>query len=222
MLPKFQLKKSTFVYIDGLNLYYRIKKTPFRWLNLDKFVKACLDQNKHDIQKIKFFTARTKKSVDGPGQNTRQDLYLQAVQTLPNLEIVWGQFKKRQVRGFLCNSQGHETTKKVLVSKFEEKKSDVNIATHMIEDGYQEKYECMVLISNDTDLTTPLISIKRNLKKRVVVVSPYETVHADLRKSSHYAKRIKTNDIFEKSQFPLKMKTPKGEIHCPKSWLLHD
>ncbi len=47
------MKKSTFVYIDGFNLYYRLKKIPFKWLNLEKFAKAYLDSKRHDVQKIK-------------------------------------------------------------------------------------------------------------------------------------------------------------------------
>ncbi len=212
------MRKSTFVYIDGFNLYYRLKKTPFKWLNLEKFAKACLDSKRHDIQKIKFFTARVKGDKNDPYREIRQNSYLRAIQTIPNLEIIWGQFKKRTVKGFLCDSRGRETKKKVVVSKFEEKNSDVNIATDMIEDGYRDKYECAVLISNDTDLVTPLLRIKKNLKKLVVVISPYEKVHVDLKKSSHYAKGIKTEDVFQKSQFPFKVKTSKGEIYCPKVW----
>ena len=57
----------------------------------------------------------------------------------------------------------------VIVTKWEEKESDVNIATHLIEDGYDNKYDCAVLISNDTDLKTPLSRIKRKLKKQLVL-----------------------------------------------------
>ena len=212
------MRKSTFVYIDGFNLYYRLKKTSYKWLNLEKFAHACLNPEEHDIRKIKFFTARVKKSTDDPDKTMRQDIYLQAIQTLPNVEIVWGQFKRRTIKGLLCDSKGRETKQKVRVSKFEEKKSDVNIATDMIEDGYRGEYECATLISNDTDLVTPLLRIKHNLKKLVVVVSPYEKIHIELKKASHYAKSIKSDDIFQKSQFPLKINTPKEKIHCPKSW----
>ncbi len=187
-------------------------------MNLEKFAYACLNPKEYNIQKIKFFTARVKKNADDPGKTTRQDLYLQAIQTLPNVEIVWGQFKKRTIKGFLCYSQGLETKQKVIVSKFEEKNSDVNIATDMIEDGYQNKYECAALISNDTDLVTPLLRIKYNLEKLVVVISPYGKVHVDLKKASHYSKGIKNNNIFQKSQFPLKLNVSGRAIHCPREW----
>lgn len=42
------------------------------------------------------------------------------------------------------------------------KKSDVNIATHLVADAYQNKFECAVLLSNDADLTPPLLHIKHN------------------------------------------------------------
>ena len=76
------------------------------------------------------------------------------------------------------------------ISKWEEKESDVNIATHLMEDGYENKYECAVLISNDTDLKTPLLRVKRKLKKTVGIISPYKMTHIELQKSSHFHKTI--------------------------------
>ncbi len=214
------MKKSTFVYIDGFNLYYRIKKTPFKWLNLEKFVEACLRPGEHDIQKIKFFTARVKRDDSDPHKVIRQNTYLRAIETIPNLEIIFGQFKRRTIKGLLCDPNNRKIKKIVTVKRFEEKQSDVNIATDMIADGHQNKHDCVVLISNDTDLVRPLLHIKKNLKKLVVVISPYEQVHNNLKRASHYFKGIKTDSIFKNSQFPSKIKTSRGEIHCPKAWAL--
>ena len=93
-------------------------------------------------------------------------MYLRALHTLPNLKIIFGQFKKRQVRGILCDSEDRKQLKKdiVKIKKWEEKKSDVNIATHLVSDAYQSECECVVLISNDADLTPPLLHIKHKLK----------------------------------------------------------
>ena len=66
----------------------------------------------------------------------------------------------------------------VKIQKWEEKKSDVNIATHLVADAYQNKFECVVLLSNDADLTPPLLHIKYKLKKLVIVISPYEKISA--------------------------------------------
>ena len=103
-------------------------------------------------------------------------MYLRAIRTIPNLETVFGQFKKRHVRGVLCDSEDRKQLNKniVKIQKWEEKKSDVNIATHVVADAYQNKCECAVLISNDADLTPPLLHIKHRIKKLVIVISPYK------------------------------------------------
>ena len=136
------------------------------------------------------------------------------------MEIIFGQFNRRQVKGVIIQSHSGEYIRGsdiVTINKWEEKESDVNIATHLIEDSYEDEYDCAVLISNDTDLRTPLFRIKRKLKKTVGVISPYMRTHIDLQKSSHFHKTISINALTE-CQFPEKMKDKKGEFFCPPKW----
>ena len=210
--------KKTIVYIDGFNLYYRLKNTPYKWLNLQKLSEILLNLKQHNIIKIKYFTAPVKGTVDNPLNITRQHIYLRALKTLPSLQIIFGQFKKRQVTGLKChyeNGEYVEGNELVTISKWEEKESDVNIATHIIADASQ--YDCAVLISNDTDLKTPLRYVKKNLKKHVGIISPRRNIHIELKESSHFQKRI-SNKILEQCQFPEKMKDTKGEFFCPPKW----
>ena len=207
---------KTFIYIDGFNLFYRLKQTPFKWLNLEKLSKFYLKQ--HNIIKIKYFTARVQSTLKDPEKDTRQDVYLRVLKTIPNLEIIFGQFKKRQVTGLKCrydNEQYIETDELVTINKWEEKESDVNIATYIVADAPQ--YDCAVLISNDTDLKTPLKYVKENLKKRIGIISPRRKIHRELENISHFQKRI-SNKILKKCQFPEKMQDAKGEFFCPSKW----
>ena len=146
-------------------------------------------------------------------------MYLRALQTLPNIEIMFGQFKKRQVRGVLCDSEDRKLLNKniVKIKKWEEKMSDVHIATHLVADSYQNKCECAVLISNDADLTPPLLHIKYKLKKLIIVISPYKKMSAELKKSSHFYRAV-SHKVLEQCQFPEKMKDAKGEFFCPPKW----
>ena len=152
-------------------------------------------------------------------KDTRQDIYLRAIKTISNVEIIFGKFKKRQIKGFLCSFSERKRLKKEIVeiSKWEEKKSDVNIATHIVSDAYKNKFDCAVLISNDTDLTPPLLHIKQNLKKLVIIISPYNSIHTDLKKSSHFYKTISLSTL-EQCQFPEKMEDIKGAFFCPPKW----
>lgn len=211
--------KKTVVYIDGFNLYYSLKNTSFKWLDLQRFSTAHLESKKHNITRIKYFTARVQSTLTDPLKDTRQDIYLRAVKTLPDLDIIFGLFKKRQVRGVLCDSEDRKLLNKdiVKIKKWEEKMSDVHIATHLVADAYQNKFECAVLISNDADLTPPLLHIKHKLKKLVIVISPYKKISAELKKSSHFYRAVSPK-VLEQCQFPERMKDAKGEFFCPPKW----
>ena len=209
---------KTIIYIDGFNLYYRLRHTPYRWLNLHKLSKFYLASEGHQILTIKYFTAQVKRKSGDASNIIRQNMYLRVLQTLPDLEIIFGQFKKRQVTGLKChyeNGQYIEGTELVTISKWEEKESDVNIATHIIADTPQ--YDCAVLISNDTDLKTPLNYVKENFKKCVGIISPRRNIHIELKEVSHFQKRI-SNNVLKQCQFPEKMKDDKGEFFCPPKW----
>ena len=210
--------KKTIIYIDGFNLYYRLKDTPYRWLNLQKLSEFYLNPKQHNIIQIKYFTALVKRVSDNNSNIIKQNIYLRAIHTISNLSIIFGQFKKRQVTGLKChleNGRYVESDELVTVSKWEEKESDVNIATHIIADAGQ--YDCAVLISNDTDLKTPLSYVKEVFKKEVGIISPRRNVHIELRSASHFQKRI-SNKVLEQCQFPEKMKDAKGEFFCPPKW----
>ena len=211
--------KKTIIYIDGFNLYYSLKNTSLKWLNLQKISNFYISSEQHKITQIKYFTAQVKRKSDDSSNVIRQNIYLRAIHTIPNLEIIFGQFKKRQVRGVLSDFEDRKKLKKdiVKIKKWEEKKSDVHIATHLVADAYQNNFECAVLISNDADLTPPLLHVKHNLKKLVIVISPYKKINAELKKSSHFYKAISTKAL-EQCQFPEKMKDAKGEFFRPPKW----
>ena len=177
-----------------------------------------MSPDQHKIVTIKYFTALVKGKAEDHSNISRQHRYLRAVNTILNIEIIFGQFKKRQVTGLKCHyedGQYIEGNELVTISKWEEKESDVNIATHIVADASQ--YDCAVLISNDTDLKTPLKYVKENFKKRIGIISPRRNIHIELRDASHFQKRI-SNKVLEQCQFPDKMKDAKGEFFCPPKW----
>ncbi len=55
----------TNIYVDGFNLYYgALKKTPYRWLNLDALFKLLFPKN--NILETKYFTARVSGRPNDP------------------------------------------------------------------------------------------------------------------------------------------------------------
>ena len=80
---------KTIVYVDGFNLYYgSLRGTPCKWLNLQRLGELLLPQN--GIIAIKYFTAKVSARPHDPDQPIRQQTYLRALHTLPNVEIMFG------------------------------------------------------------------------------------------------------------------------------------
>jgi hypothetical protein len=125
----------TYVYIDGFNLYYgAVKGTSFKWLNVRRLCELLLPDSR--IDKVKYFTARVSARKDDPDKPTRQQMYLRALRTLPDLEIIYGSFLSHDVQMPLADPvPGGPRFAKVI--KTEEKGSDVNIAAQLINDAFR-------------------------------------------------------------------------------------
>jgi hypothetical protein len=79
----------THVYVDGFNLYYgALRGTAFKWLDIAEMCRLLLPA--HDIRRIVYCTARVNGRPTDPEQPQRQQAYLRALRTIPNLDIVYG------------------------------------------------------------------------------------------------------------------------------------
>ncbi|MEW6127853.1 MAG: NYN domain-containing protein [Acidobacteriota bacterium] len=126
---------KTNIYVDGFNLYYgALKNTPYKWLDIHSLCRLMLP--KHSIHKIKYFTAQVNARPHDPDQPVRQQTYLRALKTIPNLEIILGHFLSSEVMMLVAGCPPH-APQYIKVVKTEEKGSDVNIATHLLNDGYK-------------------------------------------------------------------------------------
>ena len=207
---------KTIVYVDGFNLYYgAVKGTPYKWLDLLKLCQFLLPKNK--IIKIKYFTALVTPRPNDPGQPNRQQMYLRALGTIPDLEIIYGHFLEHEIMMPMANPpKGGPRTVKVI--KTEEKGSDVNIAAHMIHDGHQARYQVAVIISNNSDLVEPVRIVRQELHIPVGVLNPIpDHPSHELRKTATFVKPIRKG-VLSASQFPARLKDSSGEFHKPASW----
>lgn len=205
----------TIVYVDGFNLYYgAVKDTLSKWLDIHKLCQALLPKNK--IKAIKYFTARVSARPGDPGKPTRQQIYLRALRTLPNLEIIYGHFLEHNVRMPLASSLP-DNPQFVEVVKTEEKDSDVNIAAHLLNDGYKERYQVAVLVTNDSDLVTPIRIVRRELQLPVGILNPHRKPAYALKKTATFIKPIRKGALAS-SQFPDKLSDSQGSFHKPSIW----
>ncbi len=95
-------RPKTNVYIDGFNLYYRaLRGTPYKWLDLSRLCGLALPKN--EIHRIRYFTALVKPRAGDPSQLERQQVYLRALKTIPNLTVHRGHFLESVVSMRLAN-----------------------------------------------------------------------------------------------------------------------
>jgi hypothetical protein len=205
---------KTIVYIDGFNLYYgALKGTPYKWLDLSKLSRFLLPKN--EIIRIKYFTARISARPGDPQQPNRQQAYLRALKTLPNLDIIYGHFLSHKVSMLLAKPTGKQ--KYATVIKTEEKGSDVNLAAHLINDGYQGHYEMAVLVTNDSDLLEPIKIVRESLELPVGLLNPHQKPSRVLVKYASFIKPIRKG-VLAASQFSDVMRDERGAFHKPTKW----
>jgi hypothetical protein len=223
----------TNVYVDAFNVYYGCTKdTPYRWLNLARLCELTLTNN--EINQIKVFTGIVKPRPNDPQQPVRQQIYLRALRTIPNLTIIEGSFliHKRWYPKVEPKPDGN--LEYVQVTCPEEKGSDVNLAAHLLYDAFIDDYEMAVIISNDSDLAEPVRMVKVLLKKKVGILNPqinqeryrkadgtidYTKVRFsnELRRYATFSKPL-AEEALAQSQFPDELTDSVGTFRKPSSW----
>jgi len=213
---------KTNVYIDAFNLYYgALKRTPYRWLDLGKMCQLLLPKNV--VHRIKYFTALVNSRPDHPGSDVRQLAYLRAIRTIPHLSIIKGHYLSHAKWMPTFSSYKHSLCqgtklKYVEVLDTEEKGSDVNLAVHLLNDGYKGDYEVAVVISNDSDLLEPIRIVNDELKLPVGVINPgFPHPSQVLLKTATFLKTIRKG-VLATSQFPPTMNDANGSFHKPPTW----
>ena len=201
------------IYIDGFNLYYgSLRGTGYKWLNPMTMCRLLFPRD--TINKIKYFTARVSARPSDPDQPIRQNTYFRALRTLPEIEIIEGSFLTKEVMMPLANSNPQQY---VRVIKTEEKGSDVNLAVHLLNDGFRRDYELAVMVTNDSDLLEPLRIVKNELGLPVGLVNPQRNPSFHLKQYANFIKKLRTG-VLGASQFPQSLTDAHGTFHKPAGW----
>ncbi|MDR2884311.1 MAG: NYN domain-containing protein [Deferribacteraceae bacterium] len=218
----------TNIYIDGINLYYLALKghgKGFKWLNPDLLCRSILPQEHYNIVSINYYTARVSPKAS-PTAPRDQQVYINALESLPNLKIHYGRFTIHPTKMFMvqpaqfeppCTTPPTPNPKFVYVQKTEEKGSDVNIAAHLVRDACLGAFDNAVVITNDTDLVEPIRIVTQELKRNVVTLNPSTRPAQLLLNVSTYSRRIHTSHI-KQCQFPDSFTHNGKLIEKPKDW----
>ena len=201
--------KRVISYIDGFNLYFGLKSNGWRkyyWLDLVAMSSALLKPDQQ-LAHCHYFTARVASASNSA---RRQTLWLDALATQPNLTTHLGHYLPKAQKCKSCNSTW---------TSYEEKMTDVNIAAQLLVDGYNDRFDTALMISGDSDLTTPIKLIRQNFPtKRVIVAFPPNRHSAQLRQNANGSLHI-GEDKLRQNLLPKTVTTATGfVIHRPVEW----
>jgi len=196
------------VYIDGFNLYFGMREAGLdncRWLNVEKMVQKLLQPNQILVG-INYFTSRVSNN---PDKQKRQSTYIDALEST-KVKVYYGNYQDGSEE---CRRCGH------IWRTAKEKMTDVNIATRIIVDGYNDLYDMAMLISGDSDLVPPIKAIHANFnKKRVLVAFPPKRHNASMALVAKGSLTIGRKTLID-SQFDDEVKSKTGyTLKIPVSW----
>lgn len=205
----------TIVYIDGLNFYYgAVRRTPYKWVDLGKLCRYLLPRNQ--IVKIKYFTSRVLARPGEPDPPLRQQAYLRALRTLPDFETHFGHFLSHRVRMPTADSRPG-APRFVDVIKTEEKGSDVNLASHLLHDAHEGRFDVGVVVTNDSDLVEPIRLVRQELGLPVGILNPYPKPAVEIQRTASFIKPIRKG-VLAASQFADTLQDSSGMFFRPKAW----
>jgi len=165
-------KSRAIIYIDGFNLYFgALKKTEYKWLNLEKLFQNLLGEH-HHITEIKYFTARISPRPGNPHSPDRQKAYLKALEHYcRTVKIYYGHFLSHKIKVKVDNPpKGCPSYVTAVDTK--EKGSDVNLALHILNDAWHDRYDYAILVSNDSDIAGALKFAKEEHNKKIGLITP--------------------------------------------------
>ena len=195
-------------YIDGYNLYYGLRDQGwkrFYWLNLQKLAEQFLKPNQTLVE-TKYFTTIVKYPDD---KRRRQQVFLEALQTLPNLSVFYGHFLSDPVT---CHQCGHTYT------THHEKMTDVNISVELMKDAFQDRFDVAFLISADSDLVSPVRTVQQLFpKKKLISIFPPGRFSSALKRISAGTLRIGHVNL-SKSLFPEQVNKNGIALDRPNRW----
>jgi uncharacterized LabA/DUF88 family protein len=182
-------RSRTIVYIDGFNLYYGLRDAglrPYYWLDLRKLALR-LVRSPFVLDQVKYFTARISgahpddtpaRAKDREASRLRQVAFLEAVATLPRLDIFEGHFLLKRD---YCRSCRRD------FFRAEEKMTDVQLATQFVADAFLDRFDSAVIVSADSDLVPPIGCVQAHFpNKRILVAFPPERSSGDLKRAANW------------------------------------
>ena len=204
-------------FIDGFNLYHSIKKLGpqnnyLKWINLWSLPSSFIKTSQERVTEVFYFTAYANHREES---KKRHEKFIKAISHY-GVKTIFGNFKKRTKTCRSCFNSWPQ---------YEEKQSDVNIATYLLHHAYLNTFDKALILSADSDLCHAIeLAQKHHTNKKFSLLIPPGrfNITKELRKitSSHQTikpKHLKSNllpNIIEHNskiiaQRPSQYNTPK-------------
>lgn len=149
------------VYVDGFNFYYGLKSDArwkrYYWLDIvglfERFMRP--DQ---ELVAVKYFSARPEDQA----KNANQYAFFQANKENPRFHLVLGKYLRKSITCFNCGN---------VIRTYEEKETDVRIATQIVADAYEKNCDAAVIVSADSDMI-PAVELAKQAGQRIFIYFP--------------------------------------------------
>ena len=162
-------KQRIIVYVDGFNFYYGLRSEArwkkYYWLDMVKFFDLFMKE-KQELVAVKYFSARPYDIEKKRNQNA----FFQANKENPRFQLILGKYLKKEI---VCRKCGYQ------IRTYEEKESDVRIATQIVADAYKKKCDVAIVVSADSDMI-PAVELAKEAKQQVFVYFPPNHYSTDL------------------------------------------
>ena len=213
------MSRRVIAYFDGFNYYEGLRKKGWRkyyWQDFVTFVELFL-RPYQELEGVRYFSAIQQDAEKA----NNQDKLFQANKTNPKFSLILGEFRERyKWRNIECN--GRKIGRRI---KFwEEKKSDVALASYMIRDVVLNKCDTIFLFSADSDIT-PAFDVIQEItysKKpiKILVFFPPGNYSYDLSNRANKVFRLDRHEyIFKHSQFQDEVKLDSSfVVRIPEKW----
>lgn len=201
---------SLIVLVDGFNLYHGMKHQFGRrllWLDLTALARSLRPRS--SLLSVKYFTAPV---LDDPVAASNQARYQRALEVRSDgvLEVVQGRYQKKTLSCRKCHASW---------THYEEKETDVNIATSMVVAAADGRADSLIVISADSDLV-PAVKAARDLNPKLFIAAafPPRRFSAELKKLMPSSFHIGTTKLTQ-NQLPEVVVDPSGpELRRPAKW----
>lgn len=204
------VKQNVIVYVDGFNFYYGLKRNPrwkrYYWIDFVRLFESFMKPHQ-ELVAVKYFSA---KPISNEDKAERQSLLFKANEENPKFQLILGKYLQKSLT---CKNCGYKIT------TYEEKESDVRIATQIVRDAFEKKCDVAIVVSADSDMK-PAVELAEAFG--VMVIScfpPFQHSNALLNISHGIMRMERYERLFKQAMMPDEIVQANGyRIRIPEKW----